>query len=91
MLPTKEIKYAVSSANADGSRIVDVFMTEEGRVLIKIESIQEGVIPISHTLLLTQETAAQLYSCLHSLANNAEKYATKPEDFVRNSVKENVV
>lgn len=74
MLPTKEIKYAVSSANADGSRIVDVLMTEEGRVLIKIESVQEGVIPISHTLLLTQETARGLYSCLHSLANDAEKY-----------------
>ena len=91
MLPTKEIKYAVSSANADGSRIVDVFMTEEGRVLIKIESLHEGVIPISHTLLLTKETASRLYSCLDSLANDAEKYATKPEDFVRNSVKENVV
>lgn len=80
MLQTKEIKYAVSSQSDDDNKIVDVMMNEMGYTLIKIESNKEGMIPINHTLLLTPDTASCLYSCLHSLVNEPEKYLIKKEE-----------
>lgn len=80
MLQTKDIKYAVSSQADNDNKIVDVMMDEMGYTLIKIESNKEGMIPINHTLLLTPDTASCLYSCLHSLVNNPEKYLIKKEE-----------
>lgn len=80
MLQTKDIKYAVSSQADNGNKIVDVMMNEIGYTLIKIESNKEGMIPINHTLLLTPDTASCLYSCLHSLVNNPDKYLIKKEE-----------
>ena len=80
MLQFQEIKYAVSSQADNGNKIVDVMMNEMGYTLIKIESNKEGMIPINHTLLLTPDTASCLYSCLHSLVNNPEKYLIKKEE-----------
>lgn len=74
MLKMKDIKYALSSQADNGNKIVDVLMDGEGYICIKIESTKEGMIPINHTLLLTPDTASCLYSCLHSLVNNPEKY-----------------
>ena len=80
MLQAKDIKYAVSSQADNGNKIVDVMMNEMGYTLIKIESIKEGIVPINHTLLLAPDTASCLYSCLHSLVNNPEKYLIKKEE-----------
>lgn len=79
MLQLKEIKYAVSSQADNGNKIVDVLMDEAGYTCIKIESNKEGMIPINHTLLLTPDTASCLYSCLHSLVNNPEKFVFRQE------------
>lgn len=80
MLKMKDIKYAVSSQADNGNKIVDVLMNEEGYTCIKIESVKEGMIPINHTLLLAPDTASCLYSCLHSLVNNPEKYVFKQNE-----------
>ena len=74
MLEMKEIKYAVSSQADNGNKIVDVLMDGEGYTCIKIESNKEGVLPIHHTLLLAPDTASCLYSCLHSLSTEPEKF-----------------
>lgn len=80
MLQFQEIKYAVSSQADNGNKIVDVMMNEMGYTVIKIESIKEGIVPISHTLLLAPDTVSCLYSCLHSLINNPEQYLIKKEE-----------
>lgn len=80
MLQIKDINYAVSSLADNGNEIVDVMMNEMGYTIVKIESIKEGMIPINHTLLLTPDTASCLYSCLHSLVNEPEKYLIKKEE-----------
>ena len=80
MLQLKEIKYAVSSQADNGNKIVDVLATEGGFVCIKIDSVKEGMIPINHTLLLTPDTASCLYSCLHSLVNEPEKFVFKQKE-----------
>lgn len=80
MLQLKEIKYAVSSQVDNGNKIVDVLMDEKGYTCIKIESNKEGMIPINHTLLLTPDTASCLYSCLHSLVNEPEKFVFKQKE-----------
>lgn len=77
MLRMKDIKYAVSSQADNGNKIVDVLMDGEGYTCIKIESSKEGMIPINHTLLLAPDTASCLYSCLHSLVNEREKFVFK--------------
>lgn len=80
MLQFQEIKYAVSSQADNGNKVVDVMMNEIGYTLIKIESNKEGIVPINHTLLLAPDTASCLYSCLHSLVNEPEKYLIKKEE-----------
>lgn len=80
MLQSQEIKYAASSQSDDGNKVVDIMMNEMGYTIIKIESTKEGIVPISHTLLLAPDTASCLYSCLHSLVNNPEKYLIKKEE-----------
>lgn len=80
MLKMKEVKYAISSQADLGNKIVDVLMDGEGYICIKIESNKEGMLPINHTLLLAPETASCLYSCLHSLANEPEKYVFKQNE-----------
>ena len=77
MLQSQEIKYAASSQSDDGNKVVDIMMNEMGYTIIKIESTKEGIVPISHTLLLAPDTASCLYSCLHSLVNEPEKYVFK--------------
>lgn len=67
------------SCTENTTRLIQVLVEEAKYYIIKIHTSRNGVVPLDHTLYLTEETVEMLRETLNSLREDPERYEYKYE------------
>lgn len=69
------------SCTENTTRLIQVLVDEAKNYTIKIHTSHRGIVPLDHTLYLTEETVEMLRETLNSLKEDPDRYKYNKENF----------